>query len=664
MSRWDCDYCVFEQGASGEVEVGAGYVSEDSFKFGEYNGLQEDGAYAIGNARARYRDEGGDYFDLRARDLGLDSRSLDVEGGRQGRYRVFLQYDEIPHYVSDSARTPYSGNNALSLPAGWVNAGSTAGMTGLSAALHDVDLKTQRKRLGLGLAVNPSRKWETGISFRHERRDGRKAAAGSFFFNAAQLVEPIDYETDELEVSATYTTRKWQSRLAYYGSFFDNDEQSLYWRNAYNPIVAGADAGRRALPPDNQFHQVRLSSAYRLTDSTRLSGDIALGRMEQDESLLAATENPNLATALPRSSAKAKVDTLTADLKVDVAATRKLRLNASWRYNDRDNKTPSDLFGWVTTDAFAAPSRRNLPYSFTDTTAGFGADYRFNRIVRASGGFDYARKERTHQEVDETRENTFWAKLDLDVRDSFDLTLKAAHADRSTSGYDPVAEIVPAENPLLRKFNMANRDRDTVGFRAGFLPHERVTVGLGADFSKDDYSKSAVGLTESRETDVNLDTSVVLTDASSAHVFAGRQTIKSEQAGSQAFANPDWSARNDDTVDSFGIGVRHQLIENRLDVGADYVMSRSTGEVKVNTGAPDPDFPDLTTDLDSVKLYADYLLKKNLTLHAAYWYESYHSKDWMLDGVAPGTTANVISFGQESPDYSVHALMLSLRYGF
>src|SRR5512144_365456 len=29
------------------VEVGAGYVSEDSFKFGEYNGLFNKGAYGI-----------------------------------------------------------------------------------------------------------------------------------------------------------------------------------------------------------------------------------------------------------------------------------------------------------------------------------------------------------------------------------------------------------------------------------------------------------------------------------------------------------------------------------------------------------------------------------------------------------------------------------------
>jgi hypothetical protein len=148
------------------------------------------------------------------------------------------------------------------------------------------------------------------------------------------------------------------------------------------------------------------------------------------------------------------------------------------------------------------------------------------------------------------------------------------------------------------------------------------------------------------------------------NVFASWQQIKSEQAGSQTFSTPDWSAKNNDTFNSVGIGVKHQLIKDKLDVGADYVLSRSTGKVDVQTGGPDSKFPDLKSDLDTVKLYADYRLKENMTLHAAYWYEHYNSKDWALDGVNPDTIPNVISFGEEAPDYNQHAVMLSLRYRF
>jgi MtrB/PioB family decaheme-associated outer membrane protein len=663
-SRWECEYCLFEKGFSGEVEVGAGYVSDDSYKFGEYNGLQDDGAFPIGNATARYRDEKANYLDLRVRDLGIDTRSVDIEGGRQGKYKLFLEYDEIPHRITDTTRTPYQGNDSLRLPPGWVPAGSTAGMTQLNSSLQDVDLKTERQRVGVGISFIPASNWETAVSFRHEERDGRKGTAGSFIFNAAQLVEPVDYVTDEVEASVTYTTGKWQSRLAYYGSFFSNDNESLTWQNAYNPIVPGADAGQLALPPDNQFHQVLLSSGYQLSERTRLSGDIAVGRMEQDEDLLPATLNPNLAVALPRNSADTKVDTLTANLKVDSTVTDKLRLNASYRYNDRDNKTPSEVWNWVTTDAFASPSRTNLPYSFTDITGKLGADYRLAKVAKLSGGYEYQKKERTNQEVNQTTEDTFWGRLSVRIHESVDLAVKIAHADRSTSHYNLVSETDPPQNPLMRKFNMADRTRDTGSVHATFTPHERVSIGLGVELSNDDYSKSVLGLTESKEADFNADASVLLTDATSMNVFASWQQIKSEQAGSQSFSNPDWSAKNNDTFNSVGIGVKHQLIKDKLDVGADYVLSRSTGKVDVQTGGPDSKFPDLKSDLDTVKLYADYRLKENMTLHAAYWYEHYNSKDWALDGVNPDTIPNVISFGEEAPDYNQHAVMLSLRYRF
>jgi MtrB/PioB family decaheme-associated outer membrane protein len=666
MSRWECEYCTFEEGFSGEVEGGAGYVSEDSYKFGEYNGLKDDGAFLIGNATARYRDENAGYLDLRARNLGLDTRSVDIEGGRQGNYRLFLNYDEIPHYISDSARTPYRGNghDSLTLPSNWVPAGSTAGMTELDASLQGVDLDTKRKRLGLGVSIIPARKWETSVNVRHEVKDGQKASAGSFFFNAAQLVEPVDYVTNEVEVAATYTTRKWQTRVAYYGSFFNNHNDSLTWQNAYNPIVPGQTDGQLALAPDNQFNQILLSSGYQLSERTRINGDIAIGRMKQNEDLLNATTNPNITVALPESSAHAKVDTLTANLKADSAVTNKLRLNAAWRYNDRDNKTPRKNWAWVSNDAFVNTARKNQTYSFKDNTLNLGADYRFDKETRLSGGYEYEKKDFTHQEVDNTKENTFWGKVSVRASENFDLAFKAAHADRDNSGYNPVSETEPPENPLMRKYNLADRKRNSGGITAGFVPHERVSISMSADYAKDDYSNSDLGLTESHEVSVNTDASVILTEDTSLHLFAGRQRIKSKQAGSQTFSDPDWFAKNDDTIDTFGIGVKHQLIRNKLDVGADYVLSHSKGEVSVDNGTSAPDFPDLKTDLNTLKLYADYRLKENMTVHTAYWYERYDSKDWMLDGVEPDTIPNVISFGEDSPEYHVHAVMMSLRYRF
>ena len=36
-----------------EIELGLGYVSDDAYKFGRYNGLQTKGAFVVGNIKAR-----------------------------------------------------------------------------------------------------------------------------------------------------------------------------------------------------------------------------------------------------------------------------------------------------------------------------------------------------------------------------------------------------------------------------------------------------------------------------------------------------------------------------------------------------------------------------------------------------------------------------------
>ena len=72
------------------------------------------------------------------------------KAGRQGKYKLLLKYDEMPHYLSDSAQTPFVGNGgaSLSLPAGFPAA--TTGAMPLAGTLQQVDLSTQRKRLGVG----------------------------------------------------------------------------------------------------------------------------------------------------------------------------------------------------------------------------------------------------------------------------------------------------------------------------------------------------------------------------------------------------------------------------------------------------------------------------------------------------------------------------------
>jgi MtrB/PioB family decaheme-associated outer membrane protein len=314
---------------------------------------------------------------------------------------------------------------------------------------------------------------------------------------------------------------------------------------------------------------------------------------------------------------------------------------------------------------FVAPSQRtNLPYSFTQDKVQLRADYKAAQRVTTSAGYDFDSVERTFQEVDTTRENTVWARLATRHVDAVDLTLKYAYSDRNVSSYQAVPGITPPENPLLRKYNMANRTRNRGELRANIAAAESVSIGIQFDASNDDYSDSAIGLTSGQEFNLGGDVTIMLSDKTSLHVFGNYQEIKSEQSGSQAYATPDWSATNKDTIKLLGVGIKHVAIKDKLEVGADYTLMRTEGVISVSTAANEPPFPNLETSRNGLKLYATYRLKDNVSLRAGYWYEHYESDDWALDGVAPATISNVLTFGQLAPQYRVHVIAMSVRYKF
>ena len=106
--------------------------------------------------------------------------------------------------------------------------------------------------------------------------------------------------------------------MAYQLSLFRNGETSLTWSNPFIPVVPGSDTGQLALPPDNQFHQSVATLGYESTPTIRFSGDIAFGRMTQDESFLPATVNASLAPsvpALPSQSLNGQADTFNASAR-------------------------------------------------------------------------------------------------------------------------------------------------------------------------------------------------------------------------------------------------------------------------------------------------------------------------------------------------------------
>ena len=707
------------------VEVGVGHVGRDSFKFGEYTGLNEKGFYGIGNIDVR----GGDYYDsgsarrwsLTGRNLGLDSRELSGTFGYQGKFGLNFGYSELPKFRWDSYNTPYlgTGGSTLTLPSNWVPSGTTAGMTQLGADLHGFDVKTERTRYDIGATYLFTPEWQFKANFHREDKEGTKIT-GMVFGNtggnprAVLLPEPVDYETDQAEVTVAYYGEKGQVTLGYYGSWFNNSNGAVRFQNAYSTIGGWAAGtgyptfGQYSLPPDNQFHQANLTAGYNITPTTRLAINASRGYATQNDTFLPYTSNPNIAitTPLPRSSLDGEVVTTTVGARLTAQPINRVDLSVAYKYDDHDDQTPQAQYIYIGGDSSttqAAPGsasdhlRTNLPYSWTTHLVNADATYSLWRGGKIKAGYDYKHTDRTFSEVATTTENTYRVDLFQSatelLNDTMDLSgsIGYAHSFRDGSEYTDVPFLSSFSSPAYiaslgqfvfdnlpgqQKYYLANRARDSLRATLDFSPTDRISFNAQMDVNNDNYTSSRYGLTNAHGWTLNLDAGYVVSEHLSADVFYSHERMRSTE-WSRSFRNSaaaaaltstsDWSNVTTDETDTFGFGVKYTgLLKGKLALNGNFMFVRGRTAINTTVGsalsaAP---LPDLKSDLDIIDISGTYRIDKRSAVRFAYLRQSLDTNDWAYDLVTPTTLANVVGTGQTPPNYTDNVFGVSYIYSF
>jgi MtrB/PioB family decaheme-associated outer membrane protein len=664
-SQWKCETCPYPKGITGRVDAGLGVVSDDEPRFGDYTGLNRDGAHLLLGGALTVRGNGGYYADVAAGGGDRFTRTLGARAGREGVYQLDLNYLDIPRHLSEGASTPFLGvgSDRLTLPAGFP-AVTTDAMP-LATTLRPVDLGYSYKRVDFGGRASVAPGLSIAVSLRRDTRDGTRGLGASFFSNAAQVPAPVDQVTDQLEVAANYATRQWQARLAWQLSEFKNDTPSLTWDN---PFVQGAAVGRLALAPDNRMQQIVGSAGWQFSPAIRFSGDFAVGRLTQDEPFLAATINSSLTVpAPPRTSLDGHVDTFSGNLRATAQTPIEgLRVSASYAHDLRDDETDKSTWPSVSTDMFVglSPDRTTTPFRHVRDRAKLIADWRGPDSIKLSGGVEHEVHSRAFSEVVKSNETSVWVRGGWQVHENVALSAKWLHAERDHSTYGTAIWFGAPENPLLRKYNLAERSRDSGGVRVDLTPADNLAIGIGVDASDDRYDGSAVGLKSARSLALSGDVSYVVSDNTRFSVFAHSEQVRSRQAGSTSFAVPDWNASSKDRFELLGASVSHAAIPDKLDLGAEVSATRARSNLRVSTGVGEDPFPTAKTALDTIRLFAAYKLNDQMTILGSVLSERQAADDWRLDGVLPDSVGNLLTFGQQAPHYQVYVLRLALRYRF
>lgn len=663
---YSCRQCVRYTGWSGYLDFGFNYLSDESLRFSDYRGLDEQGTSLAVDANLHYRNLKGWYFDLYAVDSMLDNRQFDARGGKQDTFELRLGYQKIPKYRGYGTQTPFLdvGSDNLSLPSDWVYAPTTGQMTALQDSLAKAALKTQRKIFDAGATVQLGGHWSYRVDYQRQEKKGTRTMAGGLF-NAALVPAPVDFTTDIIDMALGFTSKRAQLQVGFMSSYFDNGNTSLTWRNPFGSRPENYYL-RTALEPDNEFHQVSVSGALVITPRIRLSAQGSMGEMSQNDPFLPYSTSPSFDDlVLPRESLNGKLDTSTYNFtgKLFARLSNSLSFTARGKWDERENTTPVDLYETVTVDLLQQNDRYNRPYGYEREKYSADLRYRAGRYVRFAAGGEQENMERTLQAVERSEETTFWGEAKVTPTAGSQLRFKLESAERDVEDYLQPDDGGPIDHPLMRKFNQADRDRDRLVMDFDFMPTDALGVNLSYFRAQSDYTESMLGLQESEETSYTLNLNYAVGNKGNVYAFVTRDNIDARMLNASAIDAVPWDATTADEITTMGLGFSTRIGEKST-IGIDYVSSDSTGDIAVQTSDEEDPFTRLQTDLASTKLYFDFDLTERLSFKLYAEYEEYSSSDWAIDGYGVDGIGSILTMGEESPDYDVWYCRVQASYRF
>lgn len=685
-----CGIANAEEEITGSIEVGSNVFftgGRDSAKFEEY---REVPSGLVGSTELNFRNDEGYFIDLEAQDIAEDDQEGSISAGKYGSYEVEVEYNQTPHRFAYGAETLYSGigSEVLTLSDGMredledsttlVEIADRLDSHYVPAAFS-TDIELERKKISSTITVTEFDPVTVQFEVKNEQRDGTRPWGGNFgFFNAVEIVEPIDYDTTEFKLSTEYAQDSVYFSAHYYASVFDNNLNTLTYDNPFvttdstgpqaylsprqfgpTATIEGPTTGLADLVPDNLFQQVSLTgSVGELPLDTRISATASWGWMEQDEDLVAYTTNTAIVPGaipgdeehdapfdasnpanLPTSSADREVFTQLYNLTLTSKPLEMLRSKIRYRYYQREDDADEIHFpGYVRMDAvWQGHEIQTEPIGYDKHNVDVDFSIDVLESTSLGLGYGYERWSRDHREVSATDENILRVSLDsapsefVSLRTSYELSVRDIDGD-----YDPTVPFHGAENipqmPQLRKYDLADRDKNEVQVLLSVFPIDNLSITGGFTWAESDYDKSTFGLVSDEVTGWSVDTDYGIEDCGSVFAFWSYELYEAEQRARQwtpgglgdphvtepgIVSNSNWSADTEDEINTIGAGVNIIIVPDVLTLKTTYTFSDADGTIDFASplGTEEDDInPFIPVSFDDVDDIKIHTLNPKLTL--------------------------------------------------
>jgi MtrB/PioB family decaheme-associated outer membrane protein len=538
-------------------------------------------------------------------------------------------------------------------------------------------------------------------AFRHTNRDGTIPFGGSFGHSAlVELPAPTQFDLSQFDGGAEYVRTPWLLRAGYTGSWFHNDVTELAFDNPYRAIdiTTASSRGRLALAPASSQFAVNGLASVKLPYRSRATAYASIGMLQDaGDPLVPPTINTASVTKpIDRGTVDGEARTSAVNLAFVSRPRRDIDVDIRYRAYNFDNRTAlftlSERVSYDNAPAAVDPPVHTEPQSiFRDT---FDADLRWMPGGRTSAGVGYTRlaEERTHRIYESTSDNVLRLTFDTLGHQWFTLRTKYEHAERRGEGIEQgILELIAiGEQPGMRHFDVAPRDRNRVTVLGSLTPTQNLSANLSLAVGKDDYLQSEFGLRDNTHRVYTAGGDFVATDRISLGLSYSFEEYEALSRSRQAnpgpeFADPsrNWAADTSDRVHSVLFDADVARIAGKIDLHLAYDFSRGraiynyiTGpvpdrtlpeEVIAPTTLPTPtELPPTLSQLQRGTADATYTLNARLSVGLSYWYEQFRVRDWTLDIDANPelVRGQALLMGYMYRPYTAHTFWARLVYGW
>jgi MtrB/PioB family decaheme-associated outer membrane protein len=678
------DYTV---SGSAEVDGLPRTFSGDKTRFEQYRDVPE--SVVVPQLDLSIQSKKNDYFlEFNGGQVGREDQNYRLRYGRYGLFNIELEWDQIPAAFNiDNARTPYNMNGGTytlgSRPtsdnpitfANWINDPNNTSPINL-------DLLNKIGKISINYTPTPG--WTFTGKYWQQNTDGKRAIAFPFgsgsSSNIAELAEPIDYQTHNIELGGEYAGKGWSLGLRYNGSIFHNSISTLVFDNpaAIGPGCIDAAAvnyttgrgpcrGRVDLYPSNQAHTFSMVGTASLPLKTQFLGTVSYGWRLQNDSFLPFTINSAIANpTLSRNSLDGDVRPTMVNLTLVNNFINNLNLKAYYRFYDLDSKTNSvSTPATVRNDQSTGTSDWTQvgPYQYSKNTAGFQTSYNFTNWLTGKFNVNWDRLHRDIPQIPSGNEalNSNETKIGptFDIKPVSWLLLRASyqHSWRSDPGYTP--------EDGREAYFLAARNQQKVSLFTDISPWDTLSFHAGFDFTGDNYPEGAFGVESARGYSPSV-----------GFLYSPVDWLKF--FGDYNFDRTRWNQNYNatirshgiDRVNTFSLGSDMDLIKNLLGLHMQYGFSQGFSQIVNNNNNR---WPDNSNTWQELLTRLEYKVHKNVALQVGYYFNKFHSKDYGVDimrlwmgnfDTNTGILRSVFLGDQFKGSYTAHVAILGLKLNF